>query len=100
MYKPVFCLLSILLFALTGGAAAEDASKIKKFLTKPLVIEDQGSFFVGGVPKITNYATAPPPNAPSQPPAPNQIMIGQMYVQFEIPVTKKRNAPPAPVPSC
>jgi hypothetical protein len=58
------------------------------------VIEDQGSFFIGGVPKISNYATVPPPNAPSQAPAPNQITIGQMYVQFQIPQSRKRNAPP------
>ena len=52
---------------------------MKRFLTKPLVIEDQGSFFVGGVPKVTNYARRyPPPNAPNQAPTPNQIMIGQM----------------------
>jgi hypothetical protein len=79
---------------LVSTAAAQDTPKMKKFLTKPLVIEDQGSFFVGGVPKITNYATVPPPNAPNQAPTPNQIMIGQMYVQFEIPAGKKRNAPP------
>ena len=85
---------AILLVAMAGSAAAQDTPKMKKFLTKPLMIEDQGSFFVGGVPKITNYATVAPPNAPNQAPAPNQIMIGQMYVQFEIPVTKKRNAPP------
>jgi hypothetical protein len=85
---------AILLVAVAATAVAQDTPKMKKFLTKPLVIEDQGSFFVGGVPKITNYATVPPPNAPNQTPAPNQIMIGQMYVQFEIPLTKKRNAPP------
>jgi hypothetical protein len=79
------------LLATAGSATAENGPKMKKFLTKPLVIEDQGSFFIGGVPKITNYATVPGPN---QQPAPNQITIGQMYVQFEIPVTKKRNAPP------
>jgi hypothetical protein len=75
-----------LLVVMAAGAAAQNTPKMKKFLTKPLVIEDQGSFFVGGVPKITNYATVVQ--------APNQIMIGQMYVQFEIPLTKKRNAPP------
>jgi hypothetical protein len=85
---------AILLAALASTAAAQDTPKMKKFLTKPLVIEDQGSFFVGGVPKVTNYASVAPPNAPNQAPAPNQIMIGQMYVQFEIPVTKKRNAAP------
>jgi hypothetical protein len=65
--------------------------KMKKFLTKPLVIEDQGSFFIGGVPKVTNYVATPPQG---QAPAPAQITIGQMYVQFQIPQNKKRNAPP------
>jgi hypothetical protein len=85
---------AILVLALAGGAAAQDATHVttmKKFLTKPLVIEDQGSFFVGGVPKVTNYATVPPAG---QATVPNQIMIGQMYVQFQIPQSKKRNAPP------
>jgi len=85
--KRIVCVL----FSLTLILAAQDAPKMKKFLTKPLVIEDQGSFFIGGVPKVTNYATVPGPN---QAPAPNQITIGQMYVQFQIPATKKRNAPP------
>ena len=48
-----------------GMSMAEDAPKTKKFLTKPLVIEDQGSFFIGGVPKVTNYASAPAPGAPA-----------------------------------
>jgi len=90
--KIAFGLLaSILLLPLAGNLAAQEAQKMKKFLTKPLVIEDQGSFFVGGVPKVTNYAIVP---AADQKPSPNQIIIGQMYVQFEIPVNKKRNAPP------
>ena len=78
---------------MAGGLEAQNGNgaKSKKFLTKPLVIEDQGSFFIGGVPKVTNYATVP---APNQQPAPNQITIGQMYVQFQIPATKKRNAAP------
>ena len=81
------------LLAVVGIAAAEEAPK-KKFLTKPLVIEDQGSFFVGGVPKVTNYASAPTANNQNPGLTPNQIMIGQMYVQFEIPQSKKRGAPP------
>jgi hypothetical protein len=90
--RHAYC--TILLVAMASTAAAQDTPKMKRFLTKPLVIEDQGSFFVGGVPKVTNYASVAPPNAPNQAPTPNQIMIGQMYVQFEIPVTKKRNAAP------
>ena len=77
-----------------GIAAAEDAPRVKTFLKKPLVIEDQGSFFIGGVPKVTNYASAPAPNNPNPTPVPSQITIGQMYVQFEIPAVKKRGAPP------
>jgi hypothetical protein len=79
-HKPLFRLLpAILLATLAGSAAAQETPKMKKFLTKPLVIEDQGSFFVGGVPKVTNYATVP---AAGQSPVHNQIKIGQMYVQF------------------
>jgi len=83
--------LCLVVFVLAGVTVlAEDGSK-KKFLSKPLVIEDQGSFFIGGVPKVTEYATVP---APNQPNTPNQIMIGQMYVQFQIPARKASNVPP------
>jgi hypothetical protein len=90
--KMAFVLLaSVSLVVMAGKLQAQEGQKIKKFLTKPLLVEDQGSFFVGGVPKVTNYAIVP---AANQQPSPDQIMIGQMYVQFEIPVSKKRNAPP------
>lgn len=82
--------LACLLLAMAVNAADVEV-KQKKFLTKPLVIEDQGSFFIGGVQKVTNYATVPGPN---QTAAPNQITIGQMYVQFEIPQNKKPRMPP------
>src|SRR5712671_1979566 len=82
---------TFLLAAMTAGVLAQENGKTRKFLKKPLVIEDQGSFFIGGVAKVTSYATVPPPN---QTLAPNQITIGQMYVQFQIPATKKANMPP------
>jgi len=85
---------TILLFASLGSAASQEGPKVKKFLTKPLVIEDQGSFFIGGVPKVTNQASVPPRGAANQTPVPSQITIGQMYVQFQIPQSKKRNMPP------
>jgi len=85
---------AILLLAMAGSAAAQEGQKVKKFLTKPLVIEDQGSFFIGGVPKVTNYATVPAANNPNQAATPNQITIGQMYVQFQIPVHKMPKMPP------
>ena len=84
--------LACLPLAIAGNAPTQDGPKTtKKFLTKPLVLEDQGSFFIGGVPKVTNYATVPGAN---QTVAPSQITIGQMYVQFEIPQNKKPKMPP------
>src|SRR5207248_7949437 len=44
--------------------------------------------------KVTNYATVPPPNAANPATPPNQITIGQMYVQFQIPARRKPNVPP------
>src|SRR5438105_4879292 len=92
MKRTLFSL--ILLVSMAASVPAENGAKMKKFLTKPLVIEDQGSFFIGGVPKVTNYATVAPANAPNQANTPNQITIGQMYVQFQIPVRKKPRTPP------
>ena len=96
MHRIFWCVCSVALLAVIAASVqAEDNVKTKKFLTKPLVIEDQGSFFIGGVPKVTNYATVPPPNAPAGAAnTPNQITIGQMYVQFQIPARKKAKAPP------
>ena len=84
--------VSVLLLLTMVSSVSAQNGKPKKFLTKPLTIEDQGSFFIGGVTKVTNYATAAPPNA-NTPPAPSQITIGQMYVQFQIPA-RKRSGPP------
>ena len=86
--------LAVLILAIAGGLPAQDSKKMKKFLSKPLVIEDQGSFYVGGVPKVTNYAAAPAPGPNQTALQPAQITIGQMYVQFQIPQNKMRNMPP------
>ena len=86
-------LLGVLTPAVSGQAPA------KKFLGGPLTIEDQGSFFVGGVKKVTDYAVPPAPPAPGSGappgPVPQEITIGQMYVQFQIPA--KRSGPGWPV---
>src|SRR5437879_12165145 len=89
--KIAFGLLaSILLLPLAGNLAAQEAQKMKKFLTKTLVIEDQGSFFVGGVPKVTNYAVVP---AADRKPSQNQITNRQQYVQFTQPANKQHDSP-------
>src|ERR1041384_4654618 len=83
--------LALALVTIAASASAQD-SRPKRFLGGPLVIEDQGSFFIGGVQKVTTFATvpaaAPGTNAPAPAPTPQQITIGQMYVQFQIPAKK------------
>ena len=76
---------AVLFVAMAVSISGQSAQKPKKFLTAPLTIEDQGSFFIGGVQKVTYQAAPTPPN---QPLAPHQITIGQMYVQFQVPAKK------------
>ena len=80
----------------TYGLAA-DAQPPRRFMGGPVTLEDQGSFFVGGVTKITEYASTPvaPPGQPPPSPTPQQITIGQMYVQFQIPA--RQSGPGWPV---
>ena len=86
---------ALMLVALTGSVTAQNPQK--KFMGGPVTIEDQGSFFIGGVTKVTDYAAVPfaPPGQPVPPPTPQQITIGQMYVQFQIP--QRKAAPGWPV---
>ncbi len=89
---------AILFAAMATSVSGQAGQKPKKFLTAPLTIEDQGSFFIGGIPKVTTYASPPPVAAlgttaappAAQAAAPHQITIGQMYVQFQIPARKHR----------
>jgi hypothetical protein len=69
------------------GAGAQPPHK---FMGGPVTLEDQGSFFVGGITKVTEYASTPlaPPGQPPPGPTPQQITIGQMYVQFQIPANR------------
>jgi hypothetical protein len=89
MYRKPLPLL-LLLSLVAGGSQAQP---IPRFMGGPVTLADQGSFFIGGVTKISGYATVPgaPPGQLPPPPTPQQITIGQMYVQFQIPA---RRTPP------
>lgn len=54
-----------------------------KYLTAPLEICDKGTFYVGGAPKITPFANGATPSGQ------RQIILGQMYVQFQTPMKSK-----------
>ena len=85
--KGTIALLSAALMATvftTGAMAWVNPLKDRYIDGKPLEVCDEGSFFVGGVPKVTTYAGS------STAGAPQQITIGQAYVQFQIPVKRRK----------
>lgn len=82
-----YLVLTALVLSATATAATAADSGVSgwknplehPYLTGPLDICDQGSFYVGGVAKITPYATS------SAPGVPQEVIIGHMYVHFQIP---------------
>ena len=86
----------VLVFAALSVPVAGQSPQ-KKFMGGPVTLEDQGSFFIGGVTKVSEHAAQPfaPPGQPAPAPVPQQITIGQMYVQFQIPA--RRSNPGWPV---
>ena len=74
----------------TFGVSATAADRPD--LTAPLVLKDQGSFFVGGVETRTN-ATSGDPAGQIGYPNTDVIKTGQMYVQFQAPKGEGAHAP-------
>ena len=82
---PLLALTSALMAATSASSASAWENPLENpYLDEPLEVCDQGSFFVGGVPKVTKYA-AGPTAGDSQ-----QITIGQAYVQFQVPKTRRQ----------
>src|SRR5262245_9945961 len=82
-YALVGCSVAALLAATPALAGPRDpVNPLKKrFLTgKNLDVCDQGSFYVGGVPKVPDFGPA------------RQTIIGDMYVEFQVP-NKRRKWP-------
>ena len=82
---------------LTAAAVPSYAQHPQRFMGGPVTLVDQGSFFVGGITKVSEYAAVPgaPPGQPVPPRTPQRNTIGQMYVQFQIPA--REAAPGWPV---
>lgn len=65
----------------------------------PLLLKEMGSFYIGGVAKTTDFAATPTPEVLNEPISinaarANQIVIGQMYVQFLIPASANKKSIP------
>jgi hypothetical protein len=84
MKKGISILSAAVLASFATSASGWVNPLTHRYVDGELNICDQGSFFVGGVPKVTNYASS------STAGAPQQIIIGQMYVQFEIPQKRRQ----------
>ncbi len=81
--RPIYIGMAALLVA-TGAHAQQSPQRA----APPLVIESQGSFFVNGQIKQTRHA-GPAPSA-----APQEITIRQMYVNYQVPATRRQGAAP------
>ncbi len=69
--------------AFATSASAQRYPTQHRYLTKPLKVCDQGVFYVGGAPKVTPFGAGPTPAANTQ------IIIGSMFVQFQVPMKSK-----------
>jgi pimeloyl-ACP methyl ester carboxylesterase len=65
---------------------------------KPLVLADQGSFFVGGETKSSNPPVTAGDKRPAPPPA--DVTVNQMYVQYQKPVDAATHVPVVMVHGC
>ena len=64
---PLLALTSALMAATSASSASAWENPLESpYLEEPLDVCDQGSFFVGGVPKVTKYAAGPTAGDPQQ----------------------------------
>src|SRR6266702_3771101 len=69
--------------AFAASASAQRYPTQHRYLTKPLKICDQGIFYVGGAPKVTPFGAGPTAGPYTQ------IIIGSMYVHFQVPMVSR-----------
>jgi len=70
----------------TSASAQRYPSPQNRYMSKALKVCDQGVFYVGGAPKVTPFGAGPSVGANTQ------IIIGSMFVNFQIPM-KSRTYP-------
>src|SRR6185437_7248705 len=88
-YRSVSLALGAFVVALLAPIAA------RAQLTGPLVLKEQGSFFVGGDTKSVRL-----PAGGRLPAQTGDITVNQMYVQYQIPMTGARHVPVVFVHGC
>lgn len=84
-YSVRTALVTALLFASIGVASATGGSP-KSTLGSPLMLRDEGIFFVNASPVTSNFPSVPATGAP----VPGTIVINQMYVHYRIPMSPEK----------
>jgi hypothetical protein len=95
--KARYAIFALILASLLAEVAAGQKQ------SKPLVIEEQGSFFVGGETKTLPAPPPPPAGAPTGRGGGlggGDITVNQMYVQYQIPPNGSRHVPVVMVHGC
>jgi hypothetical protein len=83
--RAVHCIsVAAVCAAFATSVSAQIYPTQRRYLTKPLKICDQGVFYVGGAPKVTPHGSNSTTNTTYE-----QIIIGSMFVQFQIPMKSK-----------
>ena len=85
----------LVVLVMAGGAGA--AAIAQKSGDEPLTIRSQGSFFVGGE---LRELPPPPQSSPGSAFGGGEIMVNQMYVQYQIPMRGSRHVPVVMVHGC
>jgi pimeloyl-ACP methyl ester carboxylesterase len=85
----------LVLLAVVAIASSSSAQTKRKKDPGPLVLERQGSFFVGGEKKTITQPSFGGGSATS-----GEITVGQMYVQYQVPMRGDRHVPVVMVHGC
>jgi pimeloyl-ACP methyl ester carboxylesterase len=81
---------ALLLGAGVGAVSAQDGDREKKPKSEPLVLAEQGSFFVGGSIQFRDPNSTTPGDARF---VPGDIAVNQMFVEYQIPKEQKYRYP-------
>src|SRR5882724_5034274 len=85
-FRPALILFAALTFVLLSGPVAAQSISDVIAPREPLILKEQGSFFVGGrqtQSDVTGWDQTPPVSGFGS----GDVTVDQMYVQFQIPVT-------------
>jgi len=96
MRRPAGLLAATLVgLLLPGGAGAQAITDLQTARKGPLILKEQGSFYVGGRDVFSDA-----PRIVAGAPAPGDITIEQLYVQYQVPADDNKHVPVVFVHGC